>query len=121
MKIYDSIAVGSFAGDVEKLVKSHSLEFIRLPLGDKDASKWILLNREVTGTYAIILSQQPQNPSYNIMISVLGPNEARTAEIMKDIRQKIGIETREAPEDLKKISRELTMLMEALFKEPTYH
>jgi len=117
MKTYIKIKVANFSGTAEELAIRYSNQAIPMPIGRDDVHKYIIIKREPTGTYFVMISDATATLVettyykiiYNKIITVHGPTAKRTKAIMDEVERTIKIPTEEAPEFLKRLIKELSI------------
>ncbi len=105
MELHFEGRVAEYEGDVEELASRYSAGFTSFSIGRADVRKYGLLRREGEDTYLFMISNatgEVRNEDYNVIASVLGTNRERTTELMEEWDRSMGIDTRPAPECLKK-------------------
>jgi len=108
-KTYTEVKVGNYEGRLEELTKKYSGKFTKIPLGDSFVQKYGLVKPENGSNYIIIVSQGPVTPAngYNIILSVIGPNQERVKQLMREFETNFGIEMRTSPKFLEDIFEKL--------------
>jgi len=98
-EIYTEVKVGNYEGRLEKLTKKYAGKFTKIAIGDSFVQKYGLIETEQGLNYIIIVSQGPITPvnDYNIILSVMGPNQDKVKYLMQKFETNLGIEMRTPP------------------------
>ena len=110
--MYSEVKVSNYPGDIGELVRRYSDRFHAIPIGRSDVVKYVLIKKEETETYLLLVSKgEESKPScwidYNVIISIIGPREERIQELMEDFQKVTELETKEAPESLKRLFKKV--------------
>lgn len=111
---YTEVRVGNHEGDLGELVSKYSSDFIHTPLGRSEVDKYALTRKEDNDLYLLMISQSAiknEEYSYNMIMTVMGPRQARVLELMQELQKSLGIETQPAPEFLKDLFGAMSIIM----------
>lgn len=94
MQMYMEARVATYKGKITDILRRYSYEFEPFPFGSKEIHKW---GMHVDREYIIMFSTA--DTSDYLFITVNGPSKKRVRRLMKDVKNKIGIETRKPPKE----------------------
>jgi hypothetical protein len=118
MTFHTEVKIAEYHGDIEELVRRYSNEFINFEIFSPENKKYCLPLNEKGELYFLMVSQYSlPELDYNLVLSVNGVREERVQELMKELEERLGLETEEAPEDLKDGLRRLALISSMLFQE----
>jgi hypothetical protein len=96
-----AVKVADYTGELTDLIRRYSEDFSLMPLGREDVNKYALLVRETHGSYLFMISDRDPDiptPGYDIIMTVMGADRERVGQLMHDLENRLGIETRSAPQ-----------------------
>jgi hypothetical protein len=108
--------VARFKGNLENLVSSYLPSLVQVPLGRRDNPKYTQFKSEDSGLYLIMVSSADRpSENYDLLVTVMGPNAAKAAELMAGIESKIPVKLKPAPAHLKQTYEEMFKRLPTLY------
>lgn len=104
------VRVCEYEGRLEELAKKYSDKFIHAEFGV--VNKYCLMINEENEIYLLMISKN--EPSPQILVSVMGTKQEKVGELLQDFENKIGIQLEKSPfheklfEGLEKILKDKT-------------
>jgi hypothetical protein len=118
MQMYTEARVGSFLGSFDELKKvsgRYSPHFMEFPIGFSHVQKLGIEVERNNNQYLVMVSVS--HPSlialngYNLILTVMGQRQEDAKAIMGDLESRLGIELREAPQQLKKTFQAIQLMI----------
>ncbi|MFZ3077734.1 MAG: hypothetical protein WA139_04720 [Candidatus Aenigmatarchaeota archaeon] len=119
MRMFSEIKVAEYSGSIEDLIGKQPYKFFNVPIGRNDVTKYASVIREGNDSFVLMISRTGENfrnKDFNIEMSVQGAKESRVKEISKDVQERMGIETRQAPPYVYKNAEIFQKVFEKMFE-----
>ncbi len=116
--LYTEVKIAEYHGDLGELVRRYSNDFINFAIFSPENKKYGLPLKEKGELYFLMVSQYSlPELDYSLVLSVNGVREERVKELMKELEERLGLETIESPEDLKEGFRRLALIACEMIQE----